>query len=60
MREVWFILAIVFSMAAAMSGSGDPVIRWLAVATAILFWVTFGVTERYGRLNRDTTQQKDV
>ena len=58
MREIWFMLASVFTMGCI--GSSDERIRVVLFCIAVLFWGTFIFTERYGRLNADNTQSKDA
>jgi hypothetical protein len=59
MREVWFTLAIVFSLSAVVSDA-QP-IQVIAAMSAVLFWVAFGLSERYGRMNKSKPQsEKDA
>lgn len=59
MREVWFTLAIIFSMSAVVSD--NPGIRVMAAIAAVLFWLVFVLSEQYGRLNKRKHQsEKDV
>lgn len=58
MKEVWFFAACVLTLGALTTN--DERIRVVMALEAIVLWAVFFAIWRYGRLVRDTTQQKDV